>query len=746
MSEVKEVQEQLAILLDQPDSEARERLGRNIAKGAIPGKMRLLGNQILAVGLSIDRWTVDGQCAGLVLHNNDDRDMVWQLLLGCKAHSDDDLPLTAIVDDGQQREEITFTTAGSRRVDLPPVPPNGSRLVIINTDKTWTPGTHDQRQLGVSVDVTPTGTLETLLEKPDPDKRAKLTDEIARESFSGKIRLLGNQIVATGLSLDHWTEDGVPAGVIYTNYEDREVSPELLFTCHAPADDLPLTLHIEDGKRRRRYVFKQDGYRQITLPPVSPHSKRLYIIYTDKTWSPGSDDPRKLGVCIDISPEWTLRSLQQKPDAYIRVKLAEVIANESIAGKVELLSDFIIAVGLTGDHWTMDHAPAAVVVTNVHDQEVVPKLVLGCNAGPDVLPLTASIDDGQSVQELVYEQPGNKLLTLKPVPQHSRRLYIISTDKTWSPGGGDKRELGVSVDISPGGMLTAFQGRQDPKIWSKAARSVASREMPGRMNLNDPRVMAVGLSPDQWTLDGEPAGVVISNLDDYMMAWEMELGCHADPDTMPVTVTVEDGERVTKVLFSEAGSQLVTLSPVPADDSRLYIVASDKTWSPGSGDERKLGVLVQRAVPSVSGTLAILLEGPQPELREWVEETILEQDVPGKLALEHATAVGLTGDQWTGEKGPAGLVVKNESDEELELDLRLTCHAQPSSLPLVALVDDGEDKQELRFNEAGTRTIDLPVMSPNSQQLIIIGTDSTWSPGTPEDQRQLGVQVEVVKP
>ena len=126
-----------------------------------------------------------------------------------------------------------ITEAGSQRVDLPPIPPDSERLLIISTDKTWSPGTHDQRRLGVNVDVTPTGTLEALLEKPDDKRRAKLRDEIFREAFAGKLRLLGNQIVAAGLSLDHWTQGGVPAALVFTNYDDREVAPELVFSCHA---------------------------------------------------------------------------------------------------------------------------------------------------------------------------------------------------------------------------------------------------------------------------------------------------------------------------------------------------------------------------------------------------------------------------------------------------------------------------------------------------------------------------------
>ncbi len=744
MSDAKEIQEQLAELLQRPDEEHRARLIKAITREPIPGKMRLLGNQILSVGLSIDRWTVDGECAGLVLNNQDDREMVWQLMLSCKAGAGD-LPLTAVVDDGEQRQEITFERPGAKRVDLPLVLPSTERLVVITTDKTWTPGTHDQRRLGVTVDVTPTGTLERLLQDPDPETRAKLTDEIARESFSGKLRLLGNQVVATGLSLDHWTEEGIPAGIVYTNYEDREVSPELLFSCHAPKSELPVALIIEDGKRQRRHVFKEGGTRQVALSPVGPHSKRLFIIATDKTWSPGPGDPRRLGVGVHISPEWTLRALQEKPDAYIRVKLAEVIANEPIAGKLNLLSDFFVAVGLTGDHWTQGEAPAALVITNVYDQELTPQLALSCNAGKGEVPLTVTIDDGQSTEQVAFTEAGLQRVTLAPVPQHSRRLFIISTDRTWSPGGGDKRKLGVSVDISPGGTMASLLERRNPKIWAKVAEAVCTRPMLGRKELGQGQVVAVGLTPDGWSQDGEPAGVSVRNPGEVDAAWELELGCHAGQEVMPVEVTVDDGEESQTLVFTRAGNQRVTLSAVPAGGCRLYIVQSDKTWSPGKGDERQLGVLIHDAAPSLLGTLGVLLRTPHDQTRGWVLQAI--EQAPAVQVLDkpaagvRAVALGLTGDRWTGREGPAGVVLSNGGKEDCYLELLLTCHAQPDSLPITATVDDGEERQECKFKEAGTRIVEIAPLPAGGKRLLIVSTDRTWSPGTRDDQRWLGVQL-----
>ena len=744
MHDIKEIVKALGALLETPDEGRRARLINAIARESIPGKIRLLGNQVIAVGLGIDRWTVDGECAGLVFVNKDDQDMVWQLELGCQA-GPEDLPLTATVDDGERKTEIVITEAGSQRVDLPPIPPDSERLLIISTDKTWSPGTHDQRRLGVNVDVTPTSILEALLEKPDAQRRAKLRDEIFREAFAGKMRLLGNQIVAAGLSLDHWTQGGVPAALVFTNYDDREVSPELVFSCHASDEELPVTVLIEDGQRQRKYVFEQPESRQIALSPVSPHTKRLYIVTTDRTWSPGPGDPRRLGVGINISPSWTLRSLQQKPDAYIRVKLAEVIANESFAGKQQLLGDFIVAVGVTGDHWTEGGAPAAVVVTNTMDQKVVPEVVLTCNASAEELPITAVVDDGQQSKEYVIEQPGAIPVALSPVPHHSRRLYMFSTDRSWSPGEGDERQLGVRIDVTPLGMLKSLADRGDHKVWLKLASAMAVSTLAGMQELADGEARAQGLSPDGWTMEGEPAGLVIQNFEqDNEAVWELSLGCHAGADVLPITAVVEDGQRRQEVVFSEPGSQQVVLSAVPAGEAALYMVSCDKTWSPGQGDERQLGVIVDGLQRSLTGTLDSLLSCPHAATRTWALAAVLDHELKATLEDERAVAVGLSGDQWTQDGAPAGLVIKNPAaDRDLVLDLNLTCHASPAELPITAVVDDGEEKKEVRFQEAGSRLVTLAPVPAGGQRLFIVSTDKTWSPGTETDDRVLGVRVAV---
>ena len=237
---------------------------------------------------------------------------------------------------------------------------------------------------------------------------------------------------------------------------------------------------------------------------------------------------------------------------------------------------------------------------------------------------------------------------------------------------------------------------------------------------------------------------MVENLDgDHEAVWELSLGCHADPDVLPITATVEDGQSSQQLVFAAPGSQQVTLPAVPAGEASLYLITCDKTWSPGDGDERQLGVIVDGLERSLRGTLQSLLGAPHEETRAWALDAVAAHEQQSALD-GGAVAVGLSGDGWTLDGEPAGLVIENlEGDRDLVLDLNLTCHASPQELPITAVVDDGEEKKELRFSEAGSRLLTLAPVPAGAKRLFIINTDKTWSPGTDTDNRVLGLHVAV---
>lgn len=136
-----------------------------------------------------------------------------------------------------------------------------------------------------------------LLANPSTERRAKLVERIAGLSAADKTALVGDQMVAVGISADFWTVDGKPAGVLVRNDGDQPFTPTLKLGCYAPGGEAP-KVSIDDGESKIEFVFDPNGVRDQQLSPVPPKSSRLYIVTTDRTWQAGAPDNRKLGVQI----------------------------------------------------------------------------------------------------------------------------------------------------------------------------------------------------------------------------------------------------------------------------------------------------------------------------------------------------------------------------------------------------------------------------------------------------------------
>ena len=129
-----------------------------------------------------------------------------------------------------------------------------------------------------------------------------------------------------------------------------------------------------------------------------------------------------------------------------RAALAKTILSNFTPGTRSLQGDLIVAVGLTRSHWTLHDRPAAVVVKNPTDRELVPVVHLFSGAKGLDAPMTASIDDGEHLESHIFDSPGGKEVKLAPVAPHSERLFIVSTSGSWQTSGRDPRRFGVRVD------------------------------------------------------------------------------------------------------------------------------------------------------------------------------------------------------------------------------------------------------------------------------------------------------------
>jgi hypothetical protein len=111
----------------------------------------------------------------------------------------------------------------------------------------------------------------------------------------------------------------------------------------------------------------------------------------------------------------------------------------------QLLGDQIKAIGLSPDGWTHGDRPAGLIVQNPNAESSRARIRLAVNAPPRDYPIQVFIDDGDSVQTVLFEKKGVRKVDLQPVPPLSRRLLIVWSDKAWSPGGKDPRMLGVRL-------------------------------------------------------------------------------------------------------------------------------------------------------------------------------------------------------------------------------------------------------------------------------------------------------------
>ncbi len=115
------------------------------------GLQALQGDRLRAVALSPDGWTYGVRPAGLIVRNPDERPWVQELRLSVGAALPE-YPIRVFVDDGDQVETVRFDQHGSRKIQLRPVPERSSRLIIVWSDKAWSPRNKNaERRLGVRI-------------------------------------------------------------------------------------------------------------------------------------------------------------------------------------------------------------------------------------------------------------------------------------------------------------------------------------------------------------------------------------------------------------------------------------------------------------------------------------------------------------------------------------------------------------------------------------------------------------------
>ena len=431
--------------------------------------------------------------------------------------------------------------------------------------------------------------LSALLKKPDAKRRAALI-KIIEGGDTLKARLLGDEIIAVNTSIDLWITDGKPAGVLVTNTGEQPLVAQLSLGCGAPPQRLPITVTMDDGKKKTKYVFKEANHLKVVFPPVPAKSKRLFIINTDKTWTPGTHDKRRLGVRFSAPLQPFLSDLIKNPDPKRRAKLLRAIVAGQVTDYMPLVEPYMGLMGVSPNAWTTGQGPAGLVVRNPGNKPYVPEFTLSCDAPASVLPITATFDDGTQKTRFTFRKGAARLESLPAVPAKSRRLFIITTDKTYATTADKKSRLGVNVTANIGKVLHTLLQGSTPRVWGKMAGAIMQGDTMDRMPLLEDSIVALGISPDRWTTDGMPAAVVINNKGAKAWKASLKLTVGAPKKSLPITATLDDGKKKIKVVFKKAESRTVPLPAVASHTRKLFLITTDKTWSLSEKDHRVLGV------------------------------------------------------------------------------------------------------------------------------------------------------------
>ncbi|MEM6793436.1 MAG: hypothetical protein AAF725_05610 [Acidobacteriota bacterium] len=144
------IAEQLELLRGDGSLSQRSRLARQILEQGLYDPIWIDGPHMQAVQLTADRWTRGAEPAALAVANPAQEPATRRLRLACVAELRD-LPITVTLEAGDWRTEVRFEKGGFQQVDLPPLAPGEARLIVLWTDKAWTPGPHDPRPLGVKL-------------------------------------------------------------------------------------------------------------------------------------------------------------------------------------------------------------------------------------------------------------------------------------------------------------------------------------------------------------------------------------------------------------------------------------------------------------------------------------------------------------------------------------------------------------------------------------------------------------------
>ena len=128
--------------------------------------------------------------------------------------------------------------------------------------------------------------------------------------------------------------------------------------------------------------------------------------------------------------------------------------------------------------------------------------------------------------------------------------------------------------------------RPDPEERARTTQEILDGETTRRLG---PDLLVANTFWDFWSQGDHPVAVVARNPLGRATTPRLSVRSGGGGE-FPRHLWVDDGETTRQLVFARPSTLDVELSPVEAGGERLFILWTDRSWRPTSGDRRTLGV------------------------------------------------------------------------------------------------------------------------------------------------------------
>jgi hypothetical protein len=140
--------------------------------------------------------------------------------------------------------------------------------------------------------------LDYLAAHRTPSLHSRFTDLLASPAADIRTFDIGGNAYLMGTTPDGWTTDKMPGFLLL---KPSRLARKIRLVCNAPAQAYPMTVTLESASEKFFRRFDAPGEIAFEPPERFHDDEHLFVISTDKHWTPGGPDNRRLGVRISVA-------------------------------------------------------------------------------------------------------------------------------------------------------------------------------------------------------------------------------------------------------------------------------------------------------------------------------------------------------------------------------------------------------------------------------------------------------------